>query len=286
MDNKELPQYVKDAINKIQKAEKLALNLSERGFYVAFSGGKDSQCIYHLCELAGVKFFAEMSATSIDPPDVIRFVRNQYPGVKIVPPKISIYDLAIKKKCLPTMLKRFCCAEFKETGGIGYCVMTGVRKSESVKRSKREILELSSHKGQYSFSQLKEVESLCIGGKDKVLFNPIIDWTEPQVWYFLNNVLHVKHCELYDKGKHRVGCLFCPMEPIREKIKDIQEYPHLTQKWIQTIDKIKAINKNKGNLWTQLTTPEIFEWWINGKRLSEFIFEKENKLFNDDRFFI
>ena len=30
------------------------------GYYVAFSGGKDSQCIYHLCKMAGVKFDAHV----------------------------------------------------------------------------------------------------------------------------------------------------------------------------------------------------------------------------------
>ena len=38
--NKEKIEY---SLNLIKKAEKLALKLSDKGFYVAFSGGKDSQ---------------------------------------------------------------------------------------------------------------------------------------------------------------------------------------------------------------------------------------------------
>lgn len=30
----------------------------EEGYFLAFSGGKDSQCVYHLAKMAGVKFDA------------------------------------------------------------------------------------------------------------------------------------------------------------------------------------------------------------------------------------
>ena len=31
----------------------------------------------------------------------------------------------------------------------------------------------------------------CVGGKDKVLLSPILDWTEKDVWTFLNEVVKV-----------------------------------------------------------------------------------------------
>ena len=40
-------------------------------YYLAFSGGKDSQAVYHLCREAGVKFDAHYSLTTVDPPEVI-----------------------------------------------------------------------------------------------------------------------------------------------------------------------------------------------------------------------
>lgn len=52
------------------------------GYYVAFSGGKDSQCVYHLCQMAGVKFDAHYNVTSVDPPELIRFIKKNYPDVK------------------------------------------------------------------------------------------------------------------------------------------------------------------------------------------------------------
>ena len=44
------------SIDLIRKSEKIALRLDPAdGFYNTFSGGKDSQCLYHLVKLAGVK---------------------------------------------------------------------------------------------------------------------------------------------------------------------------------------------------------------------------------------
>ena len=38
------------------------------GYFLAFSGGKDSQAVYHLAKMAGVKFDAHYSLTTVDPP--------------------------------------------------------------------------------------------------------------------------------------------------------------------------------------------------------------------------
>lgn len=76
------------SIALIRKSEPVALQLSPEGFYLAFSGGKDSQVIYHLAKEAGVKFKAHMNLTSVDPPDVVRFVRDNYPDVQLHKPKV------------------------------------------------------------------------------------------------------------------------------------------------------------------------------------------------------
>ena len=65
--------------DKIQKAiDRLKLFEPADGYFLAFSGGKDSQTIYHLAKEAGVKFEAHFHMTSIDPPEVISFVKNHY----------------------------------------------------------------------------------------------------------------------------------------------------------------------------------------------------------------
>lgn len=70
------------AIELIQRAESLALKYQDYGFHLAFSGGKDSQVIYELCKMAGVKFRPVMQVTTLDPPELMRFVRVDTPELK------------------------------------------------------------------------------------------------------------------------------------------------------------------------------------------------------------
>ena len=80
-----LDKKIDYSIALLRKAESMALLLDpENGFYLAFSGGKDSQALYHIAQMAGVKFKAHMNLTSVDPPEVIRFVRRQYPDVELI----------------------------------------------------------------------------------------------------------------------------------------------------------------------------------------------------------
>lgn len=217
------------SITLLRKSERMALELDpENGFYLAFSGGKDSQVLYHIAKMAGVKFKAHMNLTSIDPPEVIRFVKRNYPDVELIKPKMSIYDMALKKHLFPTRTIRWCCAEFKETSGAGKVTLIGIRKQESARRSKREEIEISSHKFSGNFDQWsehKEQMVTCVKGKDKILVSPIINWTERDVWEFLNKVVKVPHCKLYDEGYKRIGCILCPMSSYRYKIRDMERFP-------------------------------------------------------------
>ena len=87
------------SIDLIRKSEKMALRLDPMdGFYNTFSGGKDSQCLYHLVKLSGVKAKTHMNLTSVDPPEVIRFVKTQYPDVELIKPKMSIYEMAKRRR--------------------------------------------------------------------------------------------------------------------------------------------------------------------------------------------
>ena len=126
------------SIDLIRKSEKMALRLDpEDGFYLAMSGGKDSQVLYHIAKMAGVRFKPHMNLTSVDPPEVIRFVKTQYPDVELIKPRMSIYEMAKKKYFLPTQRIRWCCAEYKEMSGAGKLTLVGVRKQESARRAKR-----------------------------------------------------------------------------------------------------------------------------------------------------
>ena len=204
------------SVELLQKAEKIALNYdAEQGYFLAFSGGKDSQALYHIAQLAGVRFQGHMNLTSVDPPEVIRFVKKNYPEVELNKPGKSIFQSAVERQILPTMRVRWCCAEYKETAGAGKVTLIGIRKAESSRRAKRNEVEINNRKfsgnldGLEEYRQEQKAKRIrrkskedgvnitnadeeqtlgCIHGKESLLISPIIYWTEQDVWEFLNDV--------------------------------------------------------------------------------------------------
>ena len=261
-------------IELLQKAERLALTYDkEDGFYLAFSAGKDSQALFHMAELAGVKFKGHVNWTSVDPPQVIRFKRKYYPEVVEHKPKKSIYDLAIDRGILPSMRIRWCCADLKESAGAGKVTLIGIRAEESTRRAKRHEVEVSDKRfsgnldefeqwrkaeiakreerlikkmkregkkvNEDEFSLQSDNEVRCINGKDSILVSPIFNWTERDVWTFLNEVVRVPHCDLYDQGYKRIGCILCPMSQHRQKVRELKDFPHVKRGWIRAIKEIR-----------------------------------------------
>lgn len=231
------------------------------GYYLAFSGGKDSQALLHIAQLAGVRYTGHMNLTSVDPPEVIRFLKQHYPEVELIKPKASIYQIAVEKTLLPTQRVRWCCDEYKENAGAGKVTLIGIRHQESTRRAKRNEVEISSRKFSGTlegFEQYRE-EKLskprkgrpvkgvnitnatgertigCISGKESILISPIIHWTERDVWEFLNKVCRVPHCSLYDEDYRRIGCICCPMSSYRQKVKEMNRWPHVKRNWIKAI---------------------------------------------------
>ena len=267
-----LAKKIEYSIDLIRKSEKMALRLDpENGFHNTFSGGKDSQVLYHLVKLSGVKAKTHMNLTSVDPPEVIRFVKTQYQDVELIKPRMSIYEMAKKKHILPTMRFRWCCAEFKETGGVGKVTLVGIRKEESARRAKRGEIStnIKGKRTEENFDQWSEHEEkmvACVGGKDKILVSPIIHWTERDVWEFLNKN-GIPHCKLYDEGYTRIGCICCPMAQPRQKRKEIERWPHVKRNWLKTIQWLS----DNGYSFSDNPNAEFgFNWWISGKSFDKF----------------
>lgn len=221
----------------------------EEGYYLAFSGGKDSQAVYHLVEMSGVKFDAHFNLTTVDPPELIHFIRAYYPDVEVHKPEKTMWQLIVENGMPPTRLIRYCCKVLKEGGGSGRKVITGVRWEESVKRSKRRMVEV------------------CMKNDATTYLHPIIDWSEAEVWEYLNDVAKVPHCVLYDKGWHRIGCIGCPMGRANGMERQFEQYPTYRRAYTNAFAKMIEERKRKGLAekpnWD---TPEnVMHWWIHGK---------------------
>ena len=115
------------------------------GYYLAFSGGKDSCVIKKLAQMAGVKFDAWYNNTTIDPPELVRFIKREHADVQWNTARDSsgksrgnmLYRIETAPKVPPTRRGRWCCAEYKEGGGKGRVKVMGVRAEESPGRAGR-----------------------------------------------------------------------------------------------------------------------------------------------------
>lgn len=119
--------------------ERIRTFCPEEGYYLAFSGGKDSVTVKALADMAKVKYDAHYTVTSVDPPELVRFVKT-FPDVAFDFPTdkdgrvITMWNLLANHTMPPTRIVRYCCSELKESRGKDRFVITGVRKDESIRR--------------------------------------------------------------------------------------------------------------------------------------------------------
>lgn len=231
------------AINLIKKHE------PPEGYYLAFSGGKDSMVIYDLAVKAGVKFDAHFNMTTVDSNEVRKFIKDKYPDVIWERPKKSMFQLIEKHGILPTRIIRWCCRELKEMGGRGRLVVTGIRKAESNGRAKR-----------------KEYEESRIY-KGKFFLHPIIEWSDSDVWDHIRGN-NMPYCSLYDEGKTRIGCIMCPMQGTKGMLQDKERFPKYYNAYLRAIGRMLKKLKASGKVCSHGETPEqVMYWWIHNADL-------------------
>ena len=237
-------------VNKVQEAiDLIKEHEPPNGYYVCFSGGKDSIVIYDLCKKANVKFTVHYNVTTVDPPELIYFIRKYYPEVweNRNTPKMTMWQLVEKKVIFPTRRFRYCCAVLKEQGGKGYDVVTGVRAEESSRRAKRKQYEQKND------------------DKNNYYCHPIFYWTSDDVWEYIRSN-DLPYCKLYDEGYDRIGCILCPYQSGWKFERDMKRYPKYVENYIKAADRgIKRRIREK----EKATPPwkdgqEMFEWWRKG----------------------
>jgi phosphoadenosine phosphosulfate reductase len=175
------------------------------GYFVGFSGGKDSVVVLDLVQRSGVKHQAYYSATGIDPPELVKFINEHYPYVIQKRPLFkmprkypdwngtrSFYGM-IPKNGFPTRTARWCCDKLKKDPTTAVPLLhriMGLRAEESSARAKRGKISYYKKTKQY-------------------LYKPIFTWLEWEIWEYIegNDLLY---CSLYDEGFDRLGCVICP----------------------------------------------------------------------------
>jgi len=231
-----------DGLTKVEVATKLLQAWEpEEGYYLAFSGGKDSVVIYDLAIKSGVNFDAHYCVSPIDPREVQLFIKEVYPEVIWDYHARGFWKMVVKKG-LPMRQGRWCCQVIKEAGGLGRTVILGNRREEGTIRKKQKCY--GPHRSQ-----------------DKFFVRPIIDWNVGEVWEYIK-MENLPYCSLYDEGFHRLGCILCPFE--RDVQRSIDRFPKITNLWRRACDRIVEYRLASGKVYKYdwQNGQEMWEWWI------------------------
>ena len=277
-----------NGIDKVEKAiKRLQAYEPPEGYFLCFSGGKDSSVIKALADMAGVKYDAHYHTTSVDPPELVRFIKDKHPDVIFDYPRdkdgnrITMWSLIAKKKMPPTRIVRYCCKDLKESEGKGRLKVTGVRWAESANRKKNQsevtIMDKKIQKiAEKDFSDL-DFQSTPRGGvvlpldnienrrmvemcykTHTTTINPIIDWSNEEVWEFIKEY-NIPYCCLNDEGFKRLGCIGCPMGSKQQREYEFERYPKYKNLYLKAFEKMI---ENRGGTATE-TAEAWMDWYIN-----------------------
>jgi phosphoadenosine phosphosulfate reductase len=223
------------------------------GYYLGYSGGKDSDAILALAKMSGVKFDAWYNQTTIDPPEVVAHVKK-HPEVKWNRPEMNMMTMvATAPKTPPTRGGRWCCEIYKEAGGDGRFIVVGVRAAESPRRK---------HNWKEVATDIRRNKACC----------PIVYWSDAQLWEFLR-AYEIPYCKLYDEGFTRLGCVDCPLASDENRARERARWPIMANNWKKAIianwEKYKDIPNTKTGLPRYQAKfksgEDMYQWWITAK---------------------
>lgn len=270
------------AIERLKAASDMSLSHYKKPLVVTTSGGKDSSVCVALAERAGIPFEVMHNHTTVDAPETVYFVRAEFKrleekGINCIinyphykGERVTMWSLIPQKLMPPTRLVRYCCSILKERGGAGRFITTGVRWAESAKRKNRGIYEtmpsdprkkIILNNDNDDHRRLFETCTL----KSKRTCNPIIDWTDADVWEFLE-AGKIQVNPLYGCGFSRVGCVGCPMAGKAGRRVEFARYPTYREAYIRAFDRMLEERRRRGRTlgtWGQdATARDVFHWWM------------------------
>ena len=282
-----LDEKIKRSVQRITQAYEMAAQMGNT-LILAYSGGKDSDVLLDLAMRSGVPFEAQHNHTTVDAPETVYHIRDVFkrldalgiPAKVNLPPMIetadgkvtraTMWNLIPKKLFPPTRVVRYCCAYFKERRFDGQHIMTGVRWAESARRKNsrgvHEKLHRQKEKRVIYLDENDDAHKLfeICHTKARVATNPIIDWTDQEVWdYLRRNSIAVN--PLYALGFTRVGCIGCPMNT--KALVEFERYPKYKAAYLRTFEKMRLVReqRGRGNADNFQSAETIFCWWTEPK---------------------
>lgn len=240
-----LEQKTAEAIRFIQRHSKNHAST----LMVGFSGGKDSVVIAKLCELAGIDYRLVHSLTGVDMPEVVQFIRKQYPDCQIVRPKQNFWH-SITTRNPPLPNYRWCCTTLKKQPShkLPYKLrVMGIRKEESRTRAR--------------YPRVNYFEKL-----DHTHIYPIFEWNEAEVWEFIEQY-NLPVPSIYNEGICRGGCIVCPYHSQLEYETYRKKYPAVYRLFERQVGKWFAKRKAQGRDMAYDSAQAFLDDWYKHKAI-------------------
>lgn len=266
------------AIERLRMASDMSLRLYKQPLVVTYSGGKDSDVLLHLAEASGIPFEVLHSLTTADAPETVWHVRDTFRRLELAGVKctidthrtpdggnVTMWNLIPRKLMPPTRRMRYCCSELKEGGAGKRFIATGVRWAESVKRKNRGALEVLHWDISKRLTLMNDndesrrmMENCQLKGKR--IANPIIDWTDADVWGYAKEE-EICMNPLYECGWKRVGCIGCPMAR-KHRNTELSRYPKIKAAYIRAFDRMLAERRKRELPCAWQTGEDVMHWWM------------------------
>jgi phosphoadenosine phosphosulfate reductase len=304
----------KELVKKVNKSIEYlrTFNKADEPYYLCYSGGKDSDTIRILAELADVNYEVHNNHTTVDSPTTVYYIREVMSafgerervqteqgeiiykygdrGFIHMPPR-SMWQLIVAKGFPPSRFARYCCQELKERGGRGRRKITGVRWAESNNRKENQglVTIVGMTKTTEKIAIEQEVDYIVNkhGGiilntdNDKerrvveacyrtttTMINPIIDWTDDEVWEFL----HYYGCKSnpeYACGECRAGCIACPLAGGKKQKEEFIRYPKYRNSYLLAFDRMLKKREADGKVNFDIAkrrywkdAESVMRWWV------------------------
>lgn len=266
------------AIERLRTASEMSLAFYGKPLVVTTSGGKDSSVCVELARRAEIPFQVRHNHTTADAPETVRFVRKEMGRLSEMGfqchidcpvckgKRTSMWELIPIKKMPPTRIVRYCCNILKEQSGKDSFIVTGVRWDESTQRKSRGIYEkIHKNKAGRIILQNDNDDSRMLfencSLKGKRVCNPIIDWTDQNVWEFiLDSKIPIN--PLYQEGWQRIGCIGCPMAGKEKRTQQFNRWPAYKDLYLSAFERMLHARAVDGNKTTWRTAKDVMHWWM------------------------
>lgn len=215
---------MKQKVNQSIKLLRSVYRRAQEPLEICYSGGKDSDVMLRLAQLADIPYIAIHRLSGIDRPNTLAHCEEV--GATIHRTGRTFFDV-VDDHGLPTRRQRHCCEELREYA-IHKFACWGIRREESNRRKARYTEPI----------QCRVYHAKSQGYCQAVL--PLLEWTMQDEYDFITRERIHLHRHYYNADgsldlTRRVGCIGCPLASDKG-LAELREFPMFARQLLKHLE--------------------------------------------------